>query len=86
MNSRPLSPPYVVQAIGDPLTLEANLMETTGGLRFRDIATSLGYPWDMDTVNELFLPAAPDRLLRLRNITEDAEEQNPNELKMEAPQ
>lgn len=64
-NSRPLSPPYVVQAIGDPLTLEADLMETTGGLLFRNIATSRGYPWDMDTVDDLQLPAAPPRLLRL---------------------
>lgn len=86
VNRTPLSPPYVVQAIGDPLTLEADLMETTGGLRFRDIATSFGYPWDMDTVNELSLPAAPDRMLRLRNITEDTGEQTPNEQKMEAPQ
>jgi uncharacterized protein YlxW (UPF0749 family) len=86
VNSRPLSPPYVVQAIGDPLTLEANLMETAGGLRFRDIATSVGFPWDMDTVNDLSLPAAPARLLRLRNAAEDPGEQNLNEQKMEAPQ
>jgi len=86
VNSRPLSPPYVIQAIGDPLTLEADLMQTTGGLLFRDIATSFGYPWDMDTVNDLSLPAAADRLLRLRNATEDAGEQNLTEEKLEAPQ
>lgn len=86
VNSRPLSPPYVVQAIGDPLTLEANLMETTGGLLFRDIATTVGFPWDMDTVNELSLPAAPVRLLRLRHVAEDTGEQTLNEQKMEAPQ
>jgi uncharacterized protein YlxW (UPF0749 family) len=86
VNSRPLSPPYVIQAIGDPLTLEADLMQTSGGLLFRDIATSFGYPWDMDTVNDLSLPAAPDRLLRLRNATEDAGEPNLTEEKLEAPQ
>lgn len=90
VNSRPLSPPYVVQAIGDPLTLEANLMETSGGLLFRDIATTLGYPWDMDTVDDLQLPAAPVKLLRLRNAAEGTAAQNLNdeksEQKMEAPQ
>ncbi|WP_243057567.1 DUF881 domain-containing protein [Nocardioides sp. SR21] len=90
VNSRPLSPPYVVQAIGDPLTLEANLMETTGGLLFRDRVTSFGYPWDMDTVDDLQLPAAPAKLLRLRNAAEGTAVQNLNddktEQKMEAPQ
>ncbi|GAA4365016.1 DUF881 domain-containing protein [Nocardioides caricicola] len=93
VNSRPLSPPYVVQAIGDPLTLEANLMQTTGGLLFRDIATTLGYPWDMDTVDDLSLPAAPARLLRLSHAVEGTAEQNlhslnseKSEQKMEAQQ
>lgn len=83
VNSRPLSPPYVVQAIGDPLTLEADLMETSGGLLFRDIVTGLGFPWDMDTVDDLSLPPAPPRLLRLRYAAEGTAAQNLNTEKSE---
>ena len=82
----PLSPPYVVQAIGDPLTLQANLMETSSGLLFRDIATNLGYPWTMDNVeDDMSLPAAPARLRRLRNAMDPDSEQIPNPQK-ETPQ
>lgn len=86
VNSRPLSPPYVVQAIGNPLTLQADLMETSSGLLFRDIAENLGYPWTMDNVeDDMSLPAAPARLLRLRNAVDPNSEQLPNPQK-ETPQ
>jgi uncharacterized protein YlxW (UPF0749 family) len=85
VNSRPLSPPYVVEAIGDQRTLQANLMETSSGLLFRDIATNLGYPWSMDNVDDLMLPAAPARLARLWNAVNPADVVLPNQLK-EAPQ
>lgn len=85
VNSRPLSPPYVVEAIGDPNTLQADLIETSSGLLFRDIAAAVGYPWTMDSVDELSLPAAPPRLLRLPAITDASNAKNLNEPK-EAPQ
>jgi uncharacterized protein YlxW (UPF0749 family) len=82
----PLSPPFVVQAIGDPRTLQANLMETSSGLLFRDIATNRGFPRTMDNVEEdMSLPAAPARLLRLRNAVDANSEQIPNPQK-ETPQ
>lgn len=65
VNFRPLSPPYVVLAIGDPRTLQADLMETTSGLTFRDTAAHFGFSWTMDNVDRLSLPPAPPRLLRL---------------------
>ncbi len=71
VNFRPLSPPYVILAIGDRASLQANLMETTSGLTFRDTAANYGFPWTMDNEDRLSLPGAPQRLLRLRWTGED---------------
>lgn len=76
VNFRPLSPPYVVLAIGDPRTLQADLMETTSGLTFRDTAAHFGFPWTMDNVDRLSLPPAPPRLLRLDWAVEGSAKEN----------
>lgn len=64
VNSLPVNPPYIVQAIGDTLTLQANLLDTTHGQRFFDLADRLGFEVDMQNDDELQLPAArgPDVL------------------------
>jgi uncharacterized protein YlxW (UPF0749 family) len=85
-NNRSLSPPYVVKAIGDRDTLQADLMETTDGLIFRDTAAAKGFDWAMDNVEELSLPAAPPRLLRLRSAQEGSAEQSRNQRTQEATQ
>jgi uncharacterized protein YlxW (UPF0749 family) len=64
INSRPVNPPYVVLAIGDTRTLQANLFETTHGLRFADLAGRLGFVFDIQNEDSLSLPAARTRLLR----------------------
>jgi uncharacterized protein YlxW (UPF0749 family) len=83
VNFRPLSPPYVVLAIGDPGTLQADLMETTSGLVFRDTAAHFGFPWTMDNVDRVSLPAAPQRLLRLRWTGEGAAQESLNQHRKE---
>jgi len=85
VNFRPLSPPYVVLAIGDRGTLQANLMETTSGLTFRDTAATYGFPWTMDNEERLSLPAAPPRLLRLRWTGEGSEASRDQRRKETAP-
>ena len=67
VNSRPVNAPYVVSAIGDTLTLQAELLETTHGQRFFDLADDLGFVYEMQNVDELSLPGA--RLPRLRHVT-----------------
>ncbi|MCW2791609.1 MAG: hypothetical protein JWO76_707 [Nocardioides sp.] len=64
VNSRPVNPPYVVQAIGDPRTLQAKLFETTHGLRFADLARRLGFVFEIENEDSLSLPAARTRQLR----------------------
>ena len=44
VNGRPpLSPPYVVTAIGDTKTLQADLLDTSTGLAFQNGADALGF-------------------------------------------
>jgi uncharacterized protein YlxW (UPF0749 family) len=86
VNSRPVNPPYVVQAIGDPRTLPADLLDTTHGARFFDIAGNLGFPYKIEVENAtdgLTLPASrPPRLRHVQSGTSGAnpgvdEEVNP---------
>lgn len=86
VNNRSLSPPYVVLAIGDEKTLQADLMQTTSGLLFRDTVEQVGLPWSMDNEDQLYLPAAPARVSRLRSAVEGTADQNQNQYRKEAPQ
>jgi uncharacterized protein YlxW (UPF0749 family) len=54
----PLSPPYVVSAIGNNKTLQADLLDTSTGLAFSNEADALGFRVDMDTEDQLTLPRA----------------------------
>lgn len=66
INDVSLSPPYVVEAVGDPRTLPARFANTTTGVRFRDVTSLYGMPFTMDIVKGLTLPAAPARMQTLR--------------------
>lgn len=86
VNSRSLSPPYVVQAIGDPDSLQADLIDTSGGLAFFDVANQFGMPHEMDNEDQLSLPAAPGRLLRLRSAADGTAAEHRNQRHKEAQQ
>ena len=64
VNTRPLTEPYVVRAIGDTRTLQANLLDTTHGADFFSLADQLGFVYSMQNVDQLSLPAARQRPLR----------------------
>ena len=64
VNSRPVNPPYTVQAIGDTLTLQADLLDTTHGQQFFDLADDLGFEYAMENEHALTLPSAPGPRLR----------------------
>jgi len=66
VNKGPLSPPYVVQAIGDT-DLQAKLFETGSGLTFFALAEQFGFVVERDNVtSQMLLPAAPPSLQALR--------------------
>ncbi len=74
VNGIPLSPPYVVTAIGDTKTLQADLLDTATGLEFQTGANALGFPVTMDNVEQVTLPAA--RLQKPRLAVTGTAEQN----------
>ena len=69
VNGRPLAPPYTVLAIGDTRTLQANLLDSTHGSEFYSLARQLQFAFELRNEDSMNLPAAPDRLLRLRHAT-----------------
>ena len=73
-----MSPPYVVTAIGNNKTLQADLLDTATGLEFQTLAEALGFPLTMDNVDKLTVPAAPPRLHNLRSAVSGTAEENAN--------
>jgi uncharacterized protein YlxW (UPF0749 family) len=72
----PLSPPYVVSAIGDNRTLQADLLDTSTGLAFSNVADTFGFPVKMHNVDDLTLPAATQRQLKLRHVVKGTAKDN----------
>ena len=66
VNSKPVNPPYTIQAIGDTLTLQSELLDSTHGQQFFDLADDLGFEYTMENEPDLTLPSAPGP--RLRNV------------------
>lgn len=67
VNRSPLTPPYVVSAIGED-GLASRLQGSTTGVQFQALADQFGFvveTVDRHDEDELVLPAAPDTLLQL---------------------
>jgi uncharacterized protein YlxW (UPF0749 family) len=64
VNGRPVNPPYVVQAIGDPRTLQAGLIQTSQGQEWFSLVNFFGFLYRSENVDDIRLPAAPERPLR----------------------
>jgi uncharacterized protein YlxW (UPF0749 family) len=83
VNGRPLAPPYVVEAIGDPRTLQATLADSQRGAQFFALARAVGLPVSMTNEEVLQLPSA--RLPVLRYATTGPGVDNGGANKEEAP-
>lgn len=59
VNYRSLSPPYTVEVIGDPATLQARFIDTAAGQTWLDLQTNFGLVFRPSEREELTLPAAP---------------------------
>ncbi|WP_205472350.1 DUF881 domain-containing protein [Nocardioides sp. SYSU D00038] len=69
VNAAPLTPPYVVSAIGDTRDLQANLLQTYSGVRFEALADQYGFVVERQNVDRLTLPSAPSSQVRgLRSL------------------
>jgi uncharacterized protein YlxW (UPF0749 family) len=54
-----ISPPYVVEAIGNPETLPAELAQTEGGQLWSSLALNFGIRYDYETEDSITLPGDP---------------------------
>jgi uncharacterized protein YlxW (UPF0749 family) len=80
VNSKPVNPPFTVQAIGDTLSLQADLLDTTHGQQFFDLADDLGFVYTMENEQSLSLPSAPGpRLLHVKAVTGESQGRQPQE-------
>jgi len=61
---RPLTRPYVVTAIGDPLTLEARFADSQGGQSLQTLATTYGMRFETSTHDSLTVAGQPPASLR----------------------
>ncbi|UUZ59052.1 DUF881 domain-containing protein [Nocardioides sp. B-3] len=68
VNGRPLTPPFVVEAIGNPGTLQARLLESSAGLEWFSVVSTYGFSYVPQNVDDLRLPAATLRTLRQAKI------------------
>jgi uncharacterized protein YlxW (UPF0749 family) len=67
VNYQSLTPPYVIEATGNPDTLPAALMETAAGATWQSLHSNLGIRFDVVTESKLVLPGDPhDRLMYAR--------------------
>lgn len=64
VNGRPVNAPYVVSVIGDNRTLQARLLQTSQGVEWFALVNGLGFVYEADNVDDIRLPAAPERALR----------------------
>lgn len=64
VNGRPVIAPYVVSVVGDNQTLQATLLETTEGQEWFALVNGLGFDYSAQNVDDITLPAAPERQLR----------------------
>lgn len=77
VNFRSLSPPYTVEAIGDPDTLPARFGDTTSGQTWLDLQQQVGLEFSMRAVASLTLPAEAVRDLRYAKPLEKSEKRLP---------
>ncbi len=65
---RPLSPPYVVTAIGSPDSLEANFNGSAAADQLRTLSDAYGIIFDVDPAEDLLIPGQPDLALRYATV------------------
>ena len=62
---RPLSPPYVVEAVGDPGDLQVDFVDGPSGRRLATLASLYGIEFDVERADALTLPGSTPPRLRL---------------------
>lgn len=67
VNAVGIAPPYTLQVVGDSDTLASRILDSGSGMAFNTLAQQYGFDFAVENVDELRLPAAPNRLEQLRS-------------------
>lgn len=67
---RPLSPPYVIEAVGRPAELEVGFLDGPAGQVLQAVASFSGITWSLERSDELELSAATEPELRAAEAAE----------------
>lgn len=67
----PLTPPYTVQAVGDPDTLQARFVESPQGGSWFALRNAFGFEFTMSNANQMTLPGEPLPQLRSAEPVKD---------------
>jgi uncharacterized protein YlxW (UPF0749 family) len=68
---RPLSPPYVIEAIGRPASLEVDFLDGDSGRRLQTLASFSGITYELRRSDRLTLSAATEPQLRSVRTSEE---------------
>lgn len=79
VNRVSLRAPYTVKAIGNPQTLEANLLNTTSGLTWQALVDQLGFRQQVQTEQDMSLPGEQLRPLRSATVMQDTPKSEPGQ-------
>ena len=79
VNRVSLRAPYTVKAIGNPQTLEANLLDSTSGLTWQALVNQLGFRFEVQTVKDMSLPGEQLRPLRSATVKRDVPKNEPGQ-------
>ncbi|MGD9958919.1 DUF881 domain-containing protein [Nocardioides sp.] len=71
VNNRPVSPPYVVLAIGDPASLQSRFADSTHGLEWQSLVNTFDFGFTMQNEDLLELPGARLPQLRAAGLVDD---------------
>jgi uncharacterized protein YlxW (UPF0749 family) len=69
---RPLSPPYTVEAVGDPRSLEPKFVDGAAGRELRTVKDTFGIRFDVSSAERLKLPAGSGATLRYAEVKENS--------------
>ncbi len=83
VNNKPISPPYVVLAIGDTSSLQSRFADSTHGLEWLSLVNTFDFQWDMQNEDSLEIPGA--RMPVLRAVRLAGTEVQPGTQKEEVP-
>lgn len=79
VNQVSLRAPYTVKAIGNPRTLEANLLDSTSGLAWESLVDEFGFRVQRQTETDMSLPADRSRPLRAATVKQDTAQNEPGQ-------